>query len=121
MFEITVEKDFAAAHRLVGYQGACCNIHGHTWKVRLTVGSNELNEQGMVVDFRALKEALNFVLNKYDHKMLNEIAPFDKINPTAENLSCQIYKELKLLLKDCLLLQVSVWESANSWATYREG
>lgn len=121
MYEVSVEKTFAAAHKIVGYQGDCANIHGHTWKVVLTICNDKLNDQGMVVDFRYAKMVLDKVLANYDHKYLNEVTPFDKTNPTAENIAYFLYWELKGCFHDCSLKKVTVWESPTSSASFREG
>jgi len=121
MYEVSVEKTFAAAHRIVGYPGDCANIHGHTWKVVITIGNDKLNEQGMVVDFRYAKRALDQVLANYDHKYLNEVSPFDKTNPTAENIAYFLYQQLKGFFHDCRLKRVTVWESETSSASFQEG
>ncbi|QGT99273.1 hypothetical protein SYNTR_0680 [Candidatus Syntrophocurvum alkaliphilum] len=118
MFEITVLQEFAAAHKLYQYEGDCKNIHGHTWKVAVTVYGEELDNKGMLYDFRDLKKTLNIILEKYEHTYLNEIEPFDLISPTAENLAKEIYNNMGKLCKDCKIKNVKVWESANSCATY---
>jgi 6-pyruvoyltetrahydropterin/6-carboxytetrahydropterin synthase len=121
MFEISVSQDFAAAHRLNDYHGKCRNVHGHTWKVELRICSEDLNASGMVVDFKDIKAALRDILESYDHSFLNESDPFDKINPTAENIAREIYLQFKNNCPDINLITVSVWESANCCAMYREG
>lgn len=121
MYEVSVERNFAAAHRIVGYPGDCANIHGHTWKVVLTIGSDRLNEQAMVVDFRYAKKVLDTVLDRYDHTYLNEAPPFDRTNPTAENIAHFLFQELKGCFQDCYLKKVTVWESPTSWASFQEG
>lgn len=120
MFEVSVTQEFAAAHKLNDYQGKCSNLHGHTWQVEVRVASSVLNSGGMVIDFRDLKAALRSILDRFDHGYINEIPPFDQLNPTAENISRHIFDELKLVLADCYLRQVKVWESAGSSAAYRE-
>ena len=120
MFEVSVTMEFAAAHRLNEYTGECSNIHGHTWKVETGIASPSLNEDGMVIDFRDLKSALRSVLDQYDHRYLNEIPPFNEINPTAENMAREIYGRLKLLLHPSTPTWVRVWESSSSSALYRE-
>ena len=120
MFEVSVTQEFAAAHKLLNYEGQCSNMHGHTWKVKVWVGSQDLNETGMVIDFKDLKAALLSILDRYDHGCINEIPPFDKINPTAENLAREIYLGMKKSCVDCKLNRVEVWESASSSAAYWE-
>jgi 6-pyruvoyltetrahydropterin/6-carboxytetrahydropterin synthase len=121
MFEVSVTQEFAAAHRLNGYQGSCSNLHGHTWKVEVCVGSDNLDENGMVIDFKDLKAVLVTILNRFDHAYINDLAPFHLINPTAENIAREIYRELTTALADYDVRQVKVWESAGSCAAYREG
>ncbi|MDD4802319.1 MAG: 6-carboxytetrahydropterin synthase QueD [Syntrophomonas sp.] len=120
MYEISVALDFAAAHKLNNYYGQCSNLHGHTWRVEVSVASPQLNESSMVMDFRDLKSALLAILNRYDHGYLNEISPFDVINPTAENIAREIYGEIKGVCTGCKLSKVKVWESAGSCASYWE-
>ncbi len=117
MYSIKVEANFSSAHNLRGYKGRCEDLHGHNWKVELTVQAKELNKIGMVQDFRFLKDKLNAVLDKLDHKHLNELGYFKKVNPTSENIAKYIF--------DCLagikgIKSVTVWESENSCATYHE-
>jgi 6-pyruvoyltetrahydropterin/6-carboxytetrahydropterin synthase len=120
MFEVSVTQEFAAAHQLPDYIGKCSNIHGHTWKVSVSVGGDSLNASGMVLDFKDLKAALHCILSRYDHSFINEIPPFDKISPTAENIAQEIYKELKRTYPDYNLSKVKVCESASSSAAYWE-
>ncbi len=120
-FEVTVIKEFAAAHRLNNYPGNCSNIHGHTWKIELTVIGDILDQVGMHIDFRYLKSILDEIINNYDHTLLNDIAPFDRINPTAENLAKTIYEKAVELLVGYKVKKVNVWESPSAYVTYREG
>lgn len=122
MYELIVEASFSAAHNLRGYEGACENLHGHNWRVEAAVVSAKLDGLGMAIDFRKLKAALKAVLERLDHKYINEVPPFDKDNPTAENLSRFIYAELAksaggLGVK---VARVRVWESDNASAVYSE-
>ena len=120
MFEVSVTQEFAAAHKLNDYQGECSNLHGHTWQVQVCVTRPVLDPSGMVVDFRDLKAALASILDRFDHGYINEIPPFDRVNPTAENIAHEIYRQMKLKLADCTLKQVKVWESAGSYAAFGE-
>jgi len=99
MYELTILSDFAAAHNLRGYEGECENLHGHNWKVEVMVTSKELNKIGLAVDFRVLKKMLEGILEKLDHKYLNEILPFDKENPSSENIARYIFNQFKKRLK----------------------
>lgn len=120
MYIITVHTEFNAAHRLRDYCGKCESLHGHNWAVDLSVGSKKLNKVGMVVDFTKLKSDLNAFLEQLDHKFLNEIEYFKKINPTSENIARYIYEGIK---ENCnsygvKLIKVTVWETPTSCATY---
>lgn len=118
MYEIEVFLNFSAAHRLRKYKGKCENVHGHNWKVDVAVSSEELNEIGIVADFREIKKIVRDVIRELDHTDLNALKYFKKINPTSENLARHIYEQLKKRkLKPSF---VSVWEADDSKATYRE-
>ncbi|MFH1202377.1 MAG: 6-carboxytetrahydropterin synthase QueD [Candidatus Omnitrophota bacterium] len=119
MYSIKVEADFSSAHNLRGYRGKCEGLHGHNWKVEAVVENTALDKTGMLLDFKILKMRLNRVLEKLDHKYLNNLACFKKINPTSENIAKYIYDKLKS--KVAGLKYVTVWESHNSQATYYEG
>lgn len=122
MFLLGIKGKFEAAHSLRDYPDECYKIHGHRWEVEIIVEIKELDEVGMGVDFKVLKKILNEVLDPFDHHYLNEVFPFDKINPTAENIVFEIarrYEEAaeKLPIK---LKEVKLWENENSWACYRK-
>jgi len=116
MYTIKVEADFSSAHNLRGYKGKCEELHGHNWKVEAAVSRKKLDKLGMVADFRIVKDELKAILERLDHKYLNDIAYFKKINPTSENIAKYIYDCLKA--KTPGLKSVTVWESENSSATY---
>ena len=118
MYKIEVFSDFSSAHRLRGYKGKCENIHGHNWKVGIEVSSDKVNRIGIVADFMDLKKNLRDILLKLDHKDLNGLPYFRKINPTSENIAKFIFDELKK--KELLVSSVSVWEADDSKATYSE-
>ncbi|GHT47462.1 6-carboxy-5,6,7,8-tetrahydropterin synthase [Endomicrobiia bacterium] len=114
-YKLSVAKSFSSAHRLREYKGKCENLHGHNWKVKITFCGTELNSQGMLIDFSDIKKHLGKIISYLDHKFLNEIAPFDKINPTAENIASFILEQLKLVeTKDAKAFEVEVWESQSS-------
>lgn len=119
MFEVSVTQEFAAAHQLPDYKGQCSNIHGHTWKVRVSVAGSNLDSNGMLVDFKDLKTTLLDILDSYDHSFLNQVPPFDKLSPTAENIAREIYNQFKKS-SDYKLQKVEVWESERSCAVYWE-
>ncbi|MBI5641982.1 MAG: 6-carboxytetrahydropterin synthase QueD [Deltaproteobacteria bacterium] len=122
MYELTVETSFSSAHNLRGYEGACENLHGHNWKVEAHLTASRLNDIGMVVDFKLIKNELKKIIEKLDHKYLNEVPPFDKDNTTAENIARFIFRELSSAFEDgnVRLSKVRVWESENSAAAYSE-
>ena len=120
MFEIRVESHFDAAHFLRGYQGKCEALHGHRYKVAVKLESERLNEIGLAYDFTALKKHLEEILSRFDHTCPNDVTPFDRINPSSENIAVAIYEELKPALKraPAKVRAVEVWESPDSSATY---
>lgn len=123
MFEVTVEAAFAAAHSLRGYRGKCEDLHGHNYRVRLTVTGKELDQIGLLQDFTLLKQVLRGIIGKLDHKHLNELPPFDTTNPSAENLAKFIHDEtasqLAGKLGNAAIAGVTVWETDTASATYR--
>jgi 6-pyruvoyltetrahydropterin/6-carboxytetrahydropterin synthase len=128
MYEITVEKHFEAAHYLRGYQGKCENVHGHRYRIVVKIKAGKLNDIGLAYDFTDLKRHLNGILERFDHTCLNDMPPFDKINPSAENIASTIYNELKeKLAADPISLasveafrlsEVEVWESPEQGVAY---
>jgi queuosine biosynthesis protein QueD len=121
MFELTTIVDFEAAHRLPDYPGKCSRLHGHNWRVEVTVAGPELDGLGMLIDFRVLKQEITKIIETLDHYYLNEIEPFRDQNPTAENIARYIYRELAGRLPAGVAAKtVKVWESLHSAAVYRE-
>ncbi|MDO8734792.1 MAG: 6-carboxytetrahydropterin synthase QueD [Elusimicrobiota bacterium] len=121
MYSITVESDFAAAHNLRNYKGKCEKLHGHNYKVHLTVSGETLDKSGMLIDFTDLKIILKEVLSRFDHGYLNDISPFDKINPTAENIAKHIHHKVKFQIPNSKSqIKVTVWETEKNCATYYE-
>jgi 6-pyruvoyltetrahydropterin/6-carboxytetrahydropterin synthase len=120
MYEIEILSTFSAAHRLLDYKGKCENLHGHNYKVQAAVRAESPGSGGMVIDFGDLKKAVNSVLDNLDHKYLNELDPFKKIDPSAENLAAYIFAETAKILgnKGSMLYSITIWESDTSRATY---
>ncbi|MDD5098084.1 MAG: 6-carboxytetrahydropterin synthase QueD [Candidatus Omnitrophica bacterium] len=116
MYKIKIEGDFSSAHNLRGYKGKCEELHGHNWKVEVVVAAAGLDKIGMVMDFKCLKEKLYEILDSLDHKYLNNISYFKKVNPTSENIAKYIYDLLKKEVTG--LYSVTVWESDKASATY---
>jgi 6-pyruvoyltetrahydropterin/6-carboxytetrahydropterin synthase len=113
MYEIVVEQHFEAAHFLRGYQGKCENIHGHRYSVIVRLKAERLNDIGLAYDFTELKRHLKGILARFDHTSLNDIPPFDKINPSAENIATTLFEELKTKLADepVTVSAVEIWEN----------
>jgi 6-pyruvoyltetrahydropterin/6-carboxytetrahydropterin synthase len=124
MYEVSVDETFAAAHNLRNYHGKCEDLHGHNYKVRVVLAGKELDEAGLLYDFVHLKKVIRDVIGGLDHKYLNELAPFDTVNPSAENMAKYIYERTSHgLLKTSNgvgISYVTVWETDTSAATYRE-
>ena len=122
MFELTVKSQFNSAHQIRDYGGKCEELHGHNWLVEARVTKTDVAEDGMVIDFAVLKKKLNLILDDLDHKFINDLEAFKKLNPTSENMARYIYQRLSNMLNDndATLSSVSVWETDTSCATYTE-
>jgi 6-pyruvoyltetrahydropterin/6-carboxytetrahydropterin synthase len=120
MYELSVESHFAAAHQLRGYKGKCEAMHGHNWRVQVTVSSETLNDIGLAIDFVDLKAIANEVIQSLDHTFLNEVFPFTEINPSSENIARWVFDSIKKKIddKNVSCSSVTVWESETSSATY---
>jgi 6-pyruvoyltetrahydropterin/6-carboxytetrahydropterin synthase len=123
MYEVSVDESFAAAHNLRNYHGKCEDLHGHNYKVRVTLAGKELDSTGLLYDFVHLKQAIQGVIRSLDHKYLNELKPFDALNPSAENIARYIYdetsKQLSASSNGAGVASVTVWETDTAAATYR--
>ena len=120
MFEVTVEESFAAGHALRGYRGKCENVHGHNYKLQVTIQGEGLDSIGLLVDFADLKKWIRAAVAKLDHKFVNDIPPFDLVNPSAENMAKYFYDEIGPAVPAPLRIsQVMVWETDTTSATYR--
>lgn len=122
VYTLKVLTDFAAAHSLRGYPGDCARLHGHNWKVEVEVRAAQLDELGMVLDFKVIKAATRRACDALDHRFLNEIAPFDRVNPTAENIAAHLHQTLakELNTDRAHVLAVTVWETDRACARYSE-
>ena len=120
MYQISVEQHFDAAHFLRGYHGKCEALHGHRFRAVVKVESSRLNDIGIACDFVDLKRYLGDILSRFDHTCLNDVPPFDKINPSSENIASTIYNELQARLAGVpvSLSCVEVWESPQSGVAY---
>lgn len=125
MYELTVEREFSSGHYLRNYQGRCENPHGHNYKVRITLIGSELDQAGLLLDFKLLKQVMRPVIDRIDHQMLNDLEPFKTVNPSAENIARYFYDETsqqlsnmtsgRVRVKDC-----TIWETDTTSATYYE-
>jgi 6-pyruvoyltetrahydropterin/6-carboxytetrahydropterin synthase len=121
MFEITAEYSFAAGHALRGYKGKCENVHGHNYRVQVSVAGEQLNSIGLLMDFVDLRAWIKTLVARLDHRFLNDLPPFDQLNPSAENLAKYLCEEIEpQAIKQGLRVNaVTVWETDITSATYR--
>jgi 6-pyruvoyltetrahydropterin/6-carboxytetrahydropterin synthase len=120
MFTLCVKDSFAAAHKLVGYQGKCEDLHGHNFSVEAFFSGEKLGNDGLLVDFKILKDYLKNVLDSLDHKYLNEIPFFIKQASSAEYIAMYIFGEVEKQMKgkEAILQEIRVWESDKAYAAY---
>ena len=122
MFELKVITRFAAAHQLRMVAKKCENLHGHNWKIEAEVQASELDEVGMAIDFKVVKRATKKVTDELDHGYLNDIPPFDSINPTAENIAAYIYRRLGEEINEprVHVHAITIWETERACVRYTE-
>jgi 6-pyruvoyltetrahydropterin/6-carboxytetrahydropterin synthase len=122
MYELSIEIGFAAAHQLRGYKGNCENMHGHNWRVQISVIAERLNEIDIAIDFRELKQTAREVISPLDHALLNELFPFTEKNPSSENIAKWIFDSMKKKINNehIRVSAVTVWESDTASASYYE-
>ena len=121
MYRISVEDHFDAAHALRGYKGKCETLHGHRFRVIVKVQAQALDDIGLSYDFTELKSKLSAILKRFDHTCINDVSPFDKVNPSSENIAATIYQEIAVRLEEApvTLEAVEVRESPESGVEYR--
>jgi 6-pyruvoyltetrahydropterin/6-carboxytetrahydropterin synthase len=122
MYRLKIVTAFAAAHNLINYQGDCENLHGHNWRVEVSVVAKELDKAGLGIDFKILKAETNNLLKTLDHKYLNELSPFSVVSPSSENIARYLFGELgKIFNNDTVSVEmITVWESDFASASYYE-
>ena len=122
MFVLKIVTDFASANSLRDYPGDCSRLHGHNWQVEVMVSSQVLDESGIAIDFREIKKQTKAVVKRLDNQYLNEIKPFDVLNPTAENIAKYFFDEICILINDknVKVKEVLIWETPRSAVTYSE-
>jgi len=121
MYEVSVEYTFAAGHALRAYKGKCENVHGHNYKVQVVVGGEQLNSAGLLMDFVDVRKTLKALVERLDHQFLNDVEPFNELNPSAENLARYFSDELgsSINANGLHVVAVTVWETDTTSATYR--
>lgn len=121
-YTLRIVTDFASAHTLRDYPGACARMHGHNWKVEVEVEATQLDTVGMGVDFKVIKTATRELAGRLDHRYLNELEPFTEVNPTAENIAAYFHRELSRVLNQPHLKvsAVTLWETERACVRYVE-
>ena len=120
MYVIKILSHFSGAHRLRYLHGKCEKLHGHNWKVEVSVAARRLKKEGIVIDFQLLKQKMEKILKTLDHTFLNDLPYFSRKEPSSENIAKYIFDRLKAELKGyhVVLKEVTAWESESSCATY---
>jgi 6-pyruvoyltetrahydropterin/6-carboxytetrahydropterin synthase len=120
MYEVQIITHFSAAHQLRNFRGSCEKLHGHNWKVEVTLKGERLNEAELLMDFKDVKDATNKALEELDHSFLNELPQFKDKNPSSENIAAYLFAKLADKLNNDLIKvsKVTAWESDFSNATY---
>ena len=120
MYEVAIRKTFSAAHRISEIGGKCEELHGHNFRVEISVAAESLNDDGLLIDFRILKRWTAEVLDQLDHKYLNDLDYFKKLNPSSEQIARYLYDRIaeRAPQGKMHLSRVTVWESEDSCATY---
>ncbi|MFL2568604.1 MAG: 6-carboxytetrahydropterin synthase QueD [Gammaproteobacteria bacterium] len=120
IYTLTTFVEFSSAHVLNGHEGPCKRMHGHNWKVEVEVSGDKLDNIGMVIDFKKIRHMTNKVVDELDHRFLNDLTAFKKVNPTAENIAEYIHVELtKLINNDKIVVKsIKLWETNKSAVTY---
>jgi len=118
MYQVSVRQHFDAAHYLRGYGGKCEEMHGHRFEIVVTLECEGLNDIGIAFDFAELKKHLGEILKRFDHVCMNEVSPFDSINPSSENIAVTVYQEIVGRLSGVVVSRVEVWESPESRVAY---
>jgi len=122
MYELKIIVQFGAAHQLKDTGGECENLHGHNWKIEVFVKGERLDKNGLLIDFKILKQETKKIIDELDHKFLNELDWFKNMNPTSENISRLIYDLVgqEINTPDIKVSRVTTWESDTACATYTD-
>jgi 6-pyruvoyltetrahydropterin/6-carboxytetrahydropterin synthase len=123
MFRVSVEETFSSGHALRGYKGKCENVHGHNYRVQVSIEGPQLDHIGLLVDFTHVKHALRGIIAEIDHQFLNDLEPFRAVNPSAENMAKYFYEQMSARLKEmpagARLTEAVIWETDTACAVYR--
>ena len=120
MYEVIITTKFSAAHRLRGYDGEFERLHGHNWSASVMVEAKELDGMEVGIDFVALKKKTDEILSRLDYQNINEVSPFDKLNPSAENIAKWLYDNLskEMNTENAKVKRVQINETEDSGAAY---
>ena len=120
MYELKIITQFGAAHQIKDIGGKCEDLHGHNWKIEVFVTGPETGENGLLMDFKEIKTATKEVIDRLDHKFLNELEYFKDTSPSSENIARFVYDSISPVLNrgDIKVSKVSAWESDSACATY---
>ncbi len=120
MYELKVITQFAAAHKLRDFKGKCERLHGHNWRIEVILTGEKLNNAGLLIDFKEVKEATDGILEKFDHSFLNELPQFKDQNPSSENIAAYLFERLSSRLNNnqIKVAKVIAWESDFASASY---
>lgn len=123
MYQVSVEETFSAGHALRGYRGKCENVHGHNYRVRVTLEGPQLDSIGLLCDFVELKQVLREIIGRLDHQFINDLEPFQTVNPSAENMAKYFYeqvaRQMKNLPRGARVADIVVWETDTASARYQ--
>jgi 6-pyruvoyltetrahydropterin/6-carboxytetrahydropterin synthase len=122
MFQVSVEETFSAGHALRGYKGKCENVHGHNYRVQITLEGPQLDNIGLLIDFTRVKHVMRDVIKRLDHQFINDLEPFTTVNPSAENMAKYFFEEVGNQLHDlppgAFVKEVVIWETDSACARY---
>jgi len=120
MYELRIITQFAAAHQLRNFRGKCEKLHGHNWRIEVYIEGEKLNDAGLLIDFKEIKEATDRILEELDHSFLNELSQFKDQNPSSENIAAYIFETLsnKVNNNNIKVTKITAWESDFASSSY---
>lgn len=123
IYTLSTETSFSSSHCLNGYEGDCSRVHGHNWVVRAYYEFDRVDDRGLTIDYLELKAGMDrVILERFDHRHLNDVPPFDRLNPTSENIAEEIFRLLRreLPVENGRLSEIELWETSTDMVRYRE-